>query len=568
MNKTRQFFLAVFFLLAIFFLAVAVWYSPVIFKGYSHQPINRDILLARNYQQSGVLATESDQNVVLASKLVKEQGHSLETSEYWRSLFYAKIFDFIGVPEYNNLILLSVGLYALVLVLFTISILIIFGYWPAIIFALLYIFSPLGWSLAQIIGGYEFCLIFFALFFIFYFWGMKKEKDKKLLSNSFFVIAGAFLALSALSREVTLVFAFIFFLFLLFKKYKRHLFYVFIPFILLIIIFWLPSVLNGQNRYLSLLGSSQATEDTNFSSYLHVFPDPYTYHFERAEYLEQFKNQDLGVSENIETKKALANFGLDKISLTDRLLVSGYVFSQHFSRFFSLEEIGGPLIMLLMVLGLVYLRRKNQYLYQFSLTWLGLSLVIFSLVLLVSRSHLMDFIWLLILLFTLGLIYLMEIIKEFFKLSERKFIILQILVLVLVLYHLLLVNHIILGRAYDDESVLRSLAYSQEINKFDIADNEVIAIAGDFSSQAETLNYLTDKSFVIFRGETLKKLLASDKLEQAFATFKVKYILGYSDDLSQKIVKQTKITNLAANSLVIEMPTVSENKSFLMNIIR
>ena len=565
MTKLNKEILIVFFFLAVFFLAAGVWYSPTIFKGFPIQTISSDLLLAKNYSLTGILATQDKLNVVISSDLVKDSGYPLSASENLRSIIFAKIFDIFGIPSYNRLILFSVIIYSLILLCFTGLIIYLFNFKTGAVFSFFYIFSPLGWSLSRMLGVYEFCLLFWALFFIFYFWGIKKEKSK--LGFLLFIISGIFLALSGLSKEVTFVFAVALFVFLLFKKLKRQLIYIFVPFVIILMIFWFPAVLKGENRYLGLFGL-KAPEKSVFSVYMHVFPDPYTYHFEKEQFLEQFRNQDLGWSENLQTKKTLTNFGFEKIGLFERIKVGSFVFVQHLSRFFSLEELGGPLIALLLILGIIYLKTKNKFLYQFSINWLIISFLIFSFLILVGRSHLMDFVWLLALLMVLGLFYIFNIFKERFNLSGRKSLILGLIIIGSMIYHLILVNHVVLGKLYDKDAVPRSIAYSDKIKDMEIKNDEVIAVPNDFSGQIETLNYLTNKSLVVFRESTLDKLLKENKIKQAFEIFRVKYILGYSDEISDKITTQTKIINIASSSLKIDINRVSANKGFFMNLIR
>lgn len=568
MKRLNKNLLIIFFLLAVFVLAIGVWYSPIIFKGYSASIISREIVLARNYYQSGVLANQNNLNVTLASSLIKSEGHSLVLSEYFGSLFYSKIFKITGIPDYNTLILISLILYALVLVLFTILTLRLFNLKVAIMFSLIYIFLPLGWGLTDSFGSYEFCLIFLALFFIFYFMGVKGgEKSKNTIAAFLFIFSGLFLALASLSKEIALVFAFVLFIFLVVKRLKFQLIYIFISFAILLMVFWLPSVLSGENRYLRLF-TSKAPEKSVFSVYTHVFPDPYTYYFEKEEFLNKIKNQDLGLIENLQMKKDLVNYGFEGINLFKRVKVGFYILSHHLSRFFSLEEFGGPLITLLLILGFIYLKNKYKFLYKLSFYWIGISLFIFSFVTLVSRNHLMDFIWPIVLGITLGLFYILQIIEERFQIKNKKALILEIVVIGLILYHLLLANHVVLGRKYDRDFMPRSFTYAQEIKKLDIGDSDVIAIPEDFPGQADTLNYLTDKSFVVFKDSTLNKLLNEGKIKQAFEAFGVKYILGYSDDISNKILSQTEVVNIASNSLKIDFGGVSENKSFFMNLVR
>ena len=289
MTKINKKILIAFFLLAVFFLAVGVWYSPIVFKGYSSQGISKEMVLAKNYSQTGVLADQNDLNVTLAPGLVEEEGYPLVLSQYLGSFFYAQIFKITDIPDYNNLVLMSTILYALVLVLFTILILYLFNIKTAAVFSLIYIFSPVGWGLSGFLGSYEFCLFFWALFFIFYFLGVKKTKQSQSKFNSlFFVISGVFLTLSALSAEVTLVFALAFFIFLVVKKFKLQLLCIFIPFVILLMLFWLPSIISGENKYLTLILGQRAPapEKSIFAEYTHVFPDPYTYYFEKEEFLE------------------------------------------------------------------------------------------------------------------------------------------------------------------------------------------------------------------------------------------------------------------------------------------
>jgi len=567
MTKLNKKILTIFFFLAVFFIAIGAWYSPIIFKGYSSQLISQDMLLAKNYHETGILAVQNNQSVVILSGLTKDNAYQLPISKYLGSAIFAKIFDVIGVPGYNLLVLLSMVLYAIVMVVFTILTMQLFGLKIAGIFSLVYIFSPLGWGLSYDLSGYSFCLLFLGTSLIFYFWGIKeREKFNPRINSLFFILSGIFLALSAFSKEVSLVFALAIFIFLLVKKFKKQLLFVFIPFAVLMIIFWLPPLLNGENRYLSLITGHTTKVDTDIAE-LHLFPDAHTYYFEKESFLNSFKNQNLGIFENIETKKVLANYGFRKITIFERGAVGAYILSQHLFRFFSLQEFGGPFIFLLLILGFIYLKKKNKFLYNFSLYWIGISLFVFAFVILVSRNHMMDFIWPLCLLITLGLYSLLQIIKEHFKLTKT--ILIDVIIIALVVYNLFLVNRIVFGRLYDSDAVPRIMAYAQEINKIEIKNAaDVIAIPGDIPGQDYSLAYLTGKSFVIFRSETLEKLLAENKTDMAFGKFNVKYVLGYSDSLSGKITGETKAINIASDSLNIEIEKSSETKSFLMNLFR
>ncbi len=190
-----------------------------------------------------------------------------------------------------------------------------------------------------------------------------------------------------------------------------------------------------------------------------------------------------------------------------------------------------------------------------------------SFVILVGRSHLMDFNWAIALLGSLGLISLIELIGDYLNLKKKKQFFLYIVFLFIIIYHLILVNHIVWSKAYDNNNNLMVQAYSQEIKKLNLIDNDVIAL--DLTSSIMyNLSYLTDKSFVLFRSETIKDLLEENKLDWAFKQFGVKYILGYSDELSEKIINQANIVNIASSSLGPVSLEISRNKGWFMNLVK
>ena len=121
------------------------------------------MLLAKNYQETGIFAVQTNKSVVVSSDLNKNESYQLPISKYLGSVIFAKTFDVIGVPGYNFLVLLSIILYAIVMVVFTILTMQLFGLKIAGIFSLVYIFSPIGWGLSYDLSGYSFCLLFLGI---------------------------------------------------------------------------------------------------------------------------------------------------------------------------------------------------------------------------------------------------------------------------------------------------------------------------------------------------------------------------------------------------------------------
>ena len=258
---------------------------------------------------------------------------------------------------------------------------------------------------------------------------------------------------------------------------------------------------------------------------------------------------------------------IKEIGLFDRIKVGIMLSFRHLSRFFSLEYLGGPFVFLLILLGSYELKQKNKRLYQFFIYWIFSTIFLLSFVILGARNHLMDFGWAIALFITLGLLSLSKIIIDYFDLKEKKIIFVYLIILFVVLYNLVLVNHVALSRAYDNSNNLLIEAYAEEIKNENISDQEVIAVNLS-SGEAYNLNYLTNKSIVVFKGETIRKLLMENKLQFAFDQFKVEYILGYSDELTKAILDQVDVINVASNSLKPVIPEMSRNKGWLMNLIK
>ncbi len=567
MKNTKNNFLFIsIFLLLVFILAVIVWYSPILFKGYSTHSLNINALMARNIHLTGLCSTENDLNVLLSSSLIQEQGHISACGNKLAPLLYSKIFDVIGLPEINSLIFFSILICALTLIIFTGLILYLFDFKIALVFSLIYIFLPFNWHLPHSLRDYEFALFFLSLFFLLFFYGLKHKYSYIYLPTS-----GIFLVLACLFKEALFLIAPFLLLFLWFKKQKKSLFYVFIPFLIILAIFWLPNI--SHNSYLQMFTTQVSEKDkgANFAIYIHVYPDPYTYRFEQEEYLnktrELINNNQLVLMKEIDIIREFKNLGVWDISLFDRIRAGLMLGSRHIFRFVSLEDIGGPFIFLLILLGFYSLRQKNRYLYQFFSYWVFSAMFLMSFIILASRSHLMDFNWAIALLISLGIIFLFELISDYFDLKKKNRVFLYVALLFIVVYHLILVNHVVWSNIYDNSNNLMIQAYSREIKKLDIADSDVIAL--DLTSSAMyNLNYTTDKSVILFRSETIKDLLEENKLDWAFRQFGVKYILGYSDELSQKIINQTDIVNIASNSLEPVAIETSRNKGWLMNLVK
>lgn len=557
------------FLVFIFFFAIAVWYSPVLFKGYPSQPMEMGILLARNYSQTGVLGMEDNLNIFLAPSLVAERANISTLGNKLTSLTYGLIFKITGPLELNQLVILSSALHATALLFFTLLIFYLFGWQVSIIFSLIYIFLPFQWQYAQFLASYEIAVLFFSLFTLLYFWG-RKQKFKLV----YLVLAGIFLALTVMAREAFLLSVPAFFIFLLWQKRKFDLITVFIPFIILIVVFWAPSFFGQENFYFYFFktGASEELKSPPLHFYGHLYTDPYTYHFAKEEFDRnlgrEIESSDSDFAHVIGRIKVSANISEREISLKERLLVGSNNLLRHFSRFFAIEVIGGPLITLLLLLGLYQLKFKEKQLVRFFILWIISLFLLLAYIGLAIRNHLIDFTWVVALLVALGLTATLPILKNYFN-FKRLALPIYFFIILVTLYNLVIASHVFWGHDYDQTGNLALINLSQKVDQFKVADNEVIATS--YPGGHVMINYLTNKSIVYFSAETIDKLIAEGKVDEAFDQFGVKYIVGFSKEQTKKITENSSVINIATrpDKEELEAPISGyTNKMWFLNLVR
>jgi len=591
---------------AVFLIAAGFWYFPVFFKGSTAQPAEAEnFILARNLVQTGVYGMEDNQNIVLASSLISQRAQPSTQGNKFTTWSYAALFKYIGLPDFNALIIIAIIIQALALVLFTAVVFYLLGWETAIVFSVVYILLPFNSQMVQTIGTYEFAMLYFSIFSVLFFIG-GKSKGRYI----FLPLAGVFLSLACLSREVMFLFPPVFLCWLIFRSKEdatvvdsgifrflglfwlrlktiiarpgaciaksdlRDFGLIFIPFFIMLSIFWLPAIvgLRGNNDYFRVFVANQAqTADwSEFNFYGHFFPDPYTYYFNRQAVLDKF-NSDIanrGLLESIDLIKVGANIGIRPISLAERILVGSNNLLAHLSRFVALEYIGGSLFFILLLLGIKDLSRRDRNLTNLFVGWLAFSIFIASYVVLASRDHLMDWGWTIALFISLGLMSLAKMISDSY-IAKKFGWLTGVAIILLVIYGLIQANHVYWGRGYDNNVNLKIIYSAEQLrSRAGIIKPEEVVVVGNRALHP-LLNYLTDVSTVYFSPETVKSLLEEQKLQSAFDAYSAKYIIGYDSELAQQISSSSQVTNIAdwPQSGTAEAEA-SPVRMWLLNLIR
>jgi len=573
----KSHFLKTLFFITIFAFGFLVWYSPVIFKGSAPYKIKENLPIARSISETGLYSFEDSKNVFLASSLIENKGEKSLAGNKLTTYLYASVFNVFGVLSPDKLVLFSILLNSLTLLIFAFIVSKLFDFKITLLFSFIYILLPYNWLQIYSIGTYEFATFFLSLFFLFFlpacipkFAAGLPAKNSihdsvhyRVHEKILLILAGLFLVLSAMAREAFLLLIPILFVYLLYYKKKKEIVCLFTPIVLILLIFYLPGFLNkdSSNVYSKLFFSNKEKERSfdDFVVYSHLYPDPYTYHFERENYLENYNQQmeKVGFVESLKMKKVLGNIGERGVRFWERLMLGDILLLGHLGYFVSLEESGGPFVLFFALIGLfLFLKKKNKELFGFFVFWFLGTLVLLSYVALVSRTHMMDFSWAIPFLASLGVFYLID------RLDKNK--VFSMFLVFTFLYSIVLANHVVFGKVYDEkpktvkiENVSKSIDY--------IDDGDVIAI-GMHTQDAILLNYLANKSVLVFKGGNIEKLLEENKLSEVFEEFRVKYVFGYSDELTEEIISATEVKNIETEE--IKEAQTSFLKSFLMNLIR
>ena len=199
-------------------LAIAVWYAPILFKGYNSTILDVSYLQrANNLAKTNLYSSESENNIVLSTEILSEQGVKSSAGSKLSSHLFSYIIEIFGQPTNEQVVFINSIILALALVIFSLAVYLLFGIKIYFIFSLLYIFFPPNWFIPQTLVGYQFSILFLSLFFLLLVLGSKGlSKDIKInyKSASLLFLSGIFVSLSALSKEALMIFLPVLFLYL------------------------------------------------------------------------------------------------------------------------------------------------------------------------------------------------------------------------------------------------------------------------------------------------------------------------------------------------------------------
>jgi len=512
----------------IFIVSTAVRYWPVFHKGFSYNITFENLILARNLSLTGEYKIDNEKNVILSSETIKEKGIESKIGNKGVSILYSKVFDFFGFNQKIPLYV-SLFLYGIVSVLLFLLVLKLFNIWVALIFGFIDIFSPLVLQHSITAGFYEWGILFLTIALLIYLW-----KEKPNLIKLFLV--GLFLALASLARNSFAIIPIVFVVYDFWnnKSIKRAAIFI-LPILIVGIAYLGPDLVkkgtieNYYANYFYVVNSQETTND-----YLHVFPDSYTWYFERDAYIKSVEG-----TTNYDYIQYFSQYGYP-VSLKNKILMYWASIKSYPKGLFVQTTIGGPFLIFLLVLGGFYLNEKNKKLLRLFVLWTGF---LYMFLIIAKSNHWGHFISLqlpLFLLISLGIYWIIGLILK--QNIRLRFKYLLVFGFVFVLFiHLVQSDKWVFHENYLYTNVEQILALVDSVEKAkDTMDKKTDVIAVGFQTQAATvINWYTDFSSVYFDSETVKKLLKEKKLQWAFDQFGVTKVIGYDKELSEEMVKAT-----------------------------
>lgn len=519
MNRTR---IKILLILVIFTVSITTYYYPVFKKGFAPGAGYSNLTQARNFALSGTYFNESADGVYLSSESAPETGAPKGVSNPLNSIIYGHIFKYFGfdseLPLYISIILFS--LFNVLVFLLSAR---LFGTAIGFVSGMASAFIPVM-TIGAIHGAfYEWGLIFFGLALWFYL-GAKAGPFKSGLART--LLASVFFALAALSRNAFAISFVPFFLydFFIHRSYRRSLVFL-LPFVILF-----GSTLSSYSWLGVPNGYTAGIEQQPFSQVGHFFHDPYTFYYDRDNFIEEMTNNKLArVAVSFAT-----NWGYD-VSLTERLSAYFESFTFYVKELISLTSTGGPFIWGLIILGISQLYYVNKKLLGLFIAWgfFWLGYLVYAQT--GNWDHIIEIVFILAVTIGLGIFRLVNIISK----NRFKKIFSGLLIFVIFIGHLAYANFWKLHDFYrsSKEEIVLDIK-----NKIDDQDNVggVYAV-GIHPSSVNSLNYRINHDVVYFAPETIEKLIRSGRLQDAFDKYNISMIIGYSSEISSKIEKELNI---------------------------
>lgn len=419
---------------------------------------------------------------------------------------------------------------------------------------------PMYWIEALRLSGYSFALFFLFLGFALFL--LLRPRSRILAVGVFGVCFGAVLA----SRDAFITFIPWFICAYVWVERRRLLRVgaeVCIFLAVTYVCFTLPLLLNAMHtqgtfmeRAAVLLPSLARTVPTPG----HLYPDDYTYTFERPAFDERLRERMKTSSFLVrqQNAKMLYHYGVTQSSIVTRLKNSVWLFLNVLPALFMEDTIGGPFLWLFIIPGIVALaRERRRFLVLLGGLWLSMELLL-RFFFVFGRDHLMDVGWILALLAAVGVVVFVESLHIQWR--RPSLFVLTIGVAVLMGAQLVTSNRKQFARLYAHSEVPEMYTAAEALAT--IPKDAVVA-----HPRKHHLFTFSDRTNVNINGGTVDWLSEEGRLVAPFQYYGVTHVIGYDEEQTKKIlavVPRVKVIPLAKGKGVAVTPFMQ----YLLHIVR
>lgn len=527
--------------LFVFAISFALYFSIYHSKGFLITRYD-EVLIARNWAQTGILGYENVDNVVISTKLMSTQGVVTTLGNKLTYYIYGMIFRAFGfhqsLPMY-----VSFFLYAVSAALLFLLIKKLFGWSIGLLAAAINLVAPFFLPYILSVGKSEWAYFFFIVATLIYFWPVRDKKIGRL------IWAGLFFGASVAARNSYFVIILpIIFLelfvsqqFVWKKKIMRSLI-LSVAFLLVAA----PFSFSGGNSYLGLIFGGQKFEASHILD--HIYPDPYTAHTEGSQYINGLidKSKSYSFSQKVsfwgDSGMFLRLFDSARVGFFwGRVIPTIFSFVFYLRAFLSLIVFGGVLMWLLVVLGFkkISANKSNKSFLIFAVVSLISWYVSLSLAETSNYPHYLMLVYPLVVLAGAGIYVLAEYVSDYFALKDWRRLCAMILVSIAFLLPMLEISWWHLRDYYQNSMAeVAGESFVKNHKSEDFSQNGVIMV-GYFPKASVLFNYHFDRSFIYFHPDTIKSLATQGKLESVFKSYKISGFLGYDEDITSLISQQT-----------------------------
>jgi len=511
-------------------LLLCLWVTPVLFAGFPYQ--FPGLLPARNFAATELFSLFDGLGRLLSTQLLPIEGVSSTADGRLSTVLFALISSWVPWNNFIGWTVVSAVVTAFSLMFFWLAAAKIFGVRAAWVATLLLGLSPLMWQQALTVDNYT-----FAFFFLFASLASFVWLEERSLWGAL-VVSGLLLGCSVASKDVFLIFLpwyLCVYLWVERRAWKRGVIGIVLFGAFAGAVYLAPYI--GDIRTLGYPANQNlarvwpGAEELENATYLHLYPDPYTYFFDRERFDQEHLSQVAQWSwlARMQEQKTLINYGLRSGFLLS-LANGGWLFLNSIPSFFQQARVGSVALWLFLIPGFFFLWKRER---RCTLLLLGLvvsSYAIITFVLHYEREHLMDVLWVFMLFAGVGVGVVSDALAP--SLGRVRSGLLLTGVLLVLGIEMLQANRLELARLYGASTVPVALAQAEVLKA--LPDDAVVALC-EHPTRMMDLKLLSDRTLVLFSEETVERLRADGMLRNALDAFGVTHLFGYSEDLSARL---------------------------------